>query len=297
MLKRRYAIAGNTIQISGEGVDSLPGFDFFFCHPALDAGTPERVMLTIRGLRVGPAMTEDVPPVFVSEYEDTSYDLSVKDDVYIFRMRKTDGSCLLAEIHPEDADFQAIINFTSDFNVYSLKFVCWLLFGVAALSRQTVSIHSSVVMHQGKSVFFLGESGTGKSTQTQLWLNHIPETELLNDDSPFIRVEADGNIRAYGSPWSGKTSCYKNLCTPIAAFVRLSQAPYNRIRRLAGIEALGALLPSCPFAFAYDKRLSEQVYSILSQTLSQLPVYHLECLPDEDAARLVYETLKQNNHL
>ena len=287
---RPYLIAGHTIQISGEGLDSLPGFDFF-----LSEKTDNEPLLIIRSETTVRDWT--ISPVFTSEYENTSYDLSAADNAYLFRMKQPDGSCLLAEIRREGNGFQAAVRWTGIFDEQSLRFVCWLLFGVAALSQQTVSIHSSAVMHQGKTLFFLGESGTGKSTHTRLWLNHFPDTELLNDDSPFIRTEADGSIRACGSPWSGKTPCYKNRHTPVAAFVRLSQAPFNRIRRLKGIEAIGALLPSCPFAFAYDKGLSESIYAILSLILQQAPVYHLECLPDAGAAELVYSTLKQDGYL
>lgn len=287
---RRYTIAGHTIRISGEGLDSLPGFDCFFSEE-----TNEIPLLSIR---LDATLQDwDIPPVFTSEYEETSYDLSVRDDAYLFRMKWLNGSSLLAEIRGESNGFQAAVHRTGISGDDALKFVCWLLFGIAALSRQTVSFHSSAVMQQGKSILFLGESGTGKSTHTRLWLNHIPDTELLNDDSPFIRIEADNSVWVCGSPWSGKTPCYKNKQTPVAAFVRLSQAPYNRIRRLKGVEAIGALLPSCPFTFAYDNRLSEFIYDILSHILLQVPVYHLECLPDENAAKLVYSTLKQENCL
>jgi len=287
---RQYSIAGHLVQISGKSLDSLPGFDFFVSEKTDN----EPLLLiepddTLRDWAVS--------PVFTSEYDGVSYDLSYKNHTYRFRMKQSEDHCLLAEIRREGAGFRAAILGTSFFNDLSLQYACWILFGIAALSRQTVSIHASAVMVQGKSVLFLGESGTGKSTQTGLWLNHIPETELLNDDSPFIRVESDGNIRIYGSPWSGKTAYYKNRHTPVAAFIRLSQAPYNRIRRLNGIEAIAALLPSCPFAFAYDKPLSDLIYSIVSLTLRQVPVYHLECLPDSDAVRLSYSTLKQNGHL
>ena len=287
---RNYTIAGHIIRISGEGFDSLPGFDCFTSEE-----TNEAPLLTIR--MDATLQDWDIPPVFASEYEETSYDLSVRDDVYFFRMKWANGNCLLAEIRGEGDGFQAAIHRTGITGNNSLHFVCWLLFGIAALSRQTVSIHSSAVMCQGKTILFLGESGTGKSTHTRLWLNYIPDTELLNDDSPFIRIEADGSVWAYGSPWSGKTPCYKNKQTPVAAFVRLSQAPHNRIRRLKGIEAIGALLPSCPFTFAYDNRLPEFIYAILSHTLQRAPVYHLECLPDANAAQLVYSTLKQDGYL
>ena len=280
-----YTIAGHTVQIFGEGLESPPGF-----APFLSEKTDNKPLLSIR--KETTVRDWAIPPVFTSEYqEETSYDLSVRDNACLFRMKQPDGSLLLAEISRENKNFHADVSLKGVFERHSLGFACWLLYGVAALSRQTVSIHSSVVMHQGKSVLFLGESGTGKSTHTRLWLNHIPDTELLNDDSPFIRVESDGSVGVYGSPWSGKTPCYKNLHTPVAAFVRLSQAPYNRIRRLTGAEAIAALLPSCPFAFAYDKQLSESIYAILSVILQQLPVYHLECLPDADAANLVYSTV------
>ena len=288
---QQYSIAGQTIQIFGEGWGSLPGF-YYFQSSEKTSNDPMLIIHTETALQ-----DWDIPPILVSEHEETNYDLCVRDDVYLFRMKQRDGSCVLAEIRREGNVFQASIHQTGTFSNISLSYLCWLLFGVAALSRQIVSIHSSVVMHQGKSTLFLGESGTGKSTHTRLWLKHLPNTELLNDDSPFIRIETDSSIRAYGSPWSGKTACYKDLSTPVAAFVRLSQAPYNRIRQLKGIEAIGALLPSCPFTFAYDKGLSESIYSIISNALRQAPVYHLECLPDADAAHLVYSTLKQNNYL
>ena len=311
---RQYDIAGHIVQISGERFESLPGFESFAenCHCGLDPQSPEKVLLKIKGERLKvngerykvkgelylSPFTFNLSPVFTSEYEGRGYDLSVNEDgVRLFRMMQKDAGCLSAEIRPEIDVFQASVGYKGVFDDFLLSYILWLLFGVAALSRQTVSIHAATVMHGGKSVLFLGESGTGKSTHARLWLNHIPDTELLNDDSPFLRVESDGGIRVYGSPWSGKTPCYKNLHTPVAAFVRLSQAPCNSIRRLTGIEALAALLPSCPLAFAYDKQLSESIYSILSRVLQQTPVYHLECLPDDAAARLVYETLKEDKRL
>ena len=140
-----------------------------------------------------------------------------------------------------------------------------------------------------RPVLFLGESGTGKSTHTRLWREHIPGAQLLNDDSPIVRV-VEGVPTVFGSPWSGKTPCYRNESYPIAAFVRLAQAPHNRIARLPVVRAIGALLPSCPPAFAYDAQLQDNICDTLSQLIARVPVYQLECLPDADAARLSFET-------
>ena len=137
---------------------------------------------------------------------------------------------------------------------------------------------------------FLGESGTGKSTHTRLWRENIAGATLLNDDSPFVGV-SDGRIVAYGSPWSGKTPCYKNESYPIRAIVRLSQAPNNQMRRLRSLQAIGALLPSLPPAFAFDEGLEDGVMNVLSAVVSKVPVYHLECLPNSEAAQLSHDTI------
>ena len=139
-------------------------------------------------------------------------------------------------------------------------------------------------------MFFLGESGTGKSTHTRLWRENIEGAVLLNDDSPILRI-IDGKPWVYGSPWSGKTPCYKNESYPLAACVRLSQATFNKIERLNIAQGYGALHPSCPPCFAYDDALYDSISGTLSNLLSNVPVYHLSCLPDAAAARLSCETI------
>ena len=137
---------------------------------------------------------------------------------------------------------------------------------------------------------FLGESGTGKSTHTRLWRENIEGAFLLNDDSPFLRVE-DGKIWAYGSPWSGKTTCYKQERYELKACVRLSQASSNKISKLSILHAYGAIHPSCPPEFAYDETLYDHISGFINQLLSSVPFYHLACLPDRDASLLSFKTI------
>lgn len=170
-----------------------------------------------------------------------------------------------------------------------LRFGLWIMFGIA-IAPEAIAIHSSTIEHGDQAVLFLGESGTGKSTHTRLWREHIPGARLLNDDSPIIRMY-HGVATVFGSPWSGKTACYRNISRPIAGIVRLSQAPGNKITRLPTLQAIGSLLPSCPPAFAYDSDLQDQICQTLSDILTQVPVYHLACLPDKAAAELSYTTI------
>lgn len=210
-------------------------------------------------------------------------------DGYLLEMTPRDGSAP-ARFRMAYGATTAQSDITPEHNPALFRFGAWTLFNIAALPKKAVAFHSSVIRYRGKGVLFLGESGTGKSTHTRLWREHIPGAELLNDDSPIIRATEREAI-VFGSPWSGKTPCYRNESCPITAVVRLSQAPHNHIRRLRPIEAIGALLPSAPPAFARDERLSDDTCGLLSRLIAQVPVYHLECLPDAAAAQLSCDTV------
>ena len=153
-------------------------------------------------------------------------------------------------------------------------------FAMATAGQGTVLFHAAVVSHGGRGYMFLGKSGTGKSTHARLWLNHIEGTELVNDDNPVVR---DGVV--YGSPWSGKTPCYRNVSYPLGGIVMLSQAPYNKIRRLGGIEAYAALVASIS-GQRWDRRIADGLHQTENALVTHVPVWHLECLPDEAAARV-----------
>ena len=186
---------------------------------------------------------------------------------------------IITDIKPSDSISLAV-----------LRFGIWVMFGTVLLKHNAVAIHSSVIVAEGRAVLFLGESGTGKSTHTRLWRECIEGARLLNDDSPIVRI-VDGEVRVYGSPWSGKTPCYKSENYPMAGLCRLSQAPHNAIKRLSNLMSIGALLPSCPPIFAHDNTLQDMICAIVGNIVRGTKGYHLECLPNSKAAELSYKTI------
>ena len=171
-----------------------------------------------------------------------------------------------------------------------LRFALWYAFAMMASSAATTLIHSATIVHKDHAVLFLGESGTGKSTHARLWTEHVPDAWLLNDDSPALSLSS-GSPLVFGTPWSGKTPCYHNIGYPLLAVVRLEQRPYNAIRRLSPLEALSAILPSLPPAFAYEECLRENMMVIAERVVEAVPVFLLGCLPHASAADLCAETL------
>lgn len=163
-------------------------------------------------------------------------------------------------------------------------------FAMASACLNTALFHSATVSFEGKGYMFLGKSGTGKSTHASLWRKHINGVELMNDDNPAVRIKTDGTAVVYGTPWSGKTPCYKNVSAPLGGIVLLSQAPYNKITRLKGIGAYAAIVPSIS-GKRWDSRIADGLHETENTLAGNIPVWHLDCLPDADAARLCKETI------
>ncbi len=259
---------------------------------------------SINGFKPFQAEHTEVLPKFIIQGNDGQPIVPFRKELYTFKYEDIDSVFGITEegyrldLCPEDREALVLcvkkgsknLWITGNLSPRLVRFAVWMAYGIMTAAEDTASLHSSCIVHQGKAVLFLGESGTGKSTHTSLWLKHIPGSQLLNDDSPMVRYE-DGTVWAYGSPWSGKTPCYKAERYPLAGCVRLSQAPHNAIRHLNIIQAMAALHPSTPPAFAYDADLYDGVSHLLDKILSHVPVYHLACLPDKEAAELSCQTI------
>ena len=148
----------------------------------------------------------------------------------------------------------------------------------------TLLLHASVTRYEGRGNLFFGVSGTGKSTHSRLWHEFVPESDLMNDDNPVIRFQ-DGQCLVYGTPWSGKTLCYRNVVAPVNALVRLEQFPENRIERLHSLQAYASIV-----AAVSTIRWNSDTMSLLIPTIERvamnIPCFLLKCRPDEEAVQV-----------
>ena len=281
-MNKKYQIAGHLFEVSGEklceAVACIEGF------------RPFEVMEGEPIFRFQEGKTSDAPGMksveYTLEYEGVKGTFGRTAEGFRMNLKPETGAAF--DIWCREGD--TVVYLGGNWLMLLYRFALWVAYGLMTLQRDTLAIHSSCIIHQGKAVLFLGESGTGKSTHTRLWREHVAGAVLLNDDSPMIRVE-DGRVWAYGSAWSGKTPCYKNERYELKACVRLSQAPYNRMQKLSVLQAYGAIHPSCAPEFAYDDALYDEVSRTIGQILSVVPCYHLACLPDKEAALLSCRTI------
>ena len=154
-----------------------------------------------------------------------------------------------------------------------------------AVRLQDASLQDALTGYreEAKGYLFLGHSGTGKSTHARQWLAAFDDAWLLNDDNPILRVMEDGEVRVYGSPWSGKTPCYNNAYARVGGIIKLSQAPHNKMRILSLPEAYAYMLSSAS-GLKMDRQMADYIYESIKHVVTHVKCYHLDCLPNTEAA-------------
>lgn len=188
---------------------------------------------------------------------------------------------------------------------YALDTALMMQYAFASASRETLLVHASCIVYKGRAYAFLGRSGSGKSTHSRLWLQHIQGSELLNDDNPVVRI-TDSGILIYGSPWSGKTPCYRNASAPLGALVQIYQDSVNEISRLDTINAFLTFGSSCSVFHLQThttpqlKAASDCIQATVQQIVAPKDgtadgtatlVFRLHCRADVQAARICRDAI------
>lgn len=167
----------------------------------------------------------------------------------------------------------------------------YLAFEDVLINHQAFILHSSFISWQNNGILFTAPSGTGKSTQADLWKKY-EDADIYNGDRTIIR-KIDGKYYGFGSPYAGSSGIYRNESAPIKAIVVIEQGPDNVIRRLRGREAFLPLFRET-LMNTWNKEYMEKMTDLLMDAACQIPVYHLSCRPDQDAVNTVKnEILKE----
>lgn len=174
---------------------------------------------------------------------------------------------------------------------FGLNNAFMLAFAFAGSFHKTLMIHASLVRNNGYGYAFIAKSGTGKSTHTSLWLRHIPGSDLMNDDNPIVRI-IDGKPYIYGSPWSGKTPCYRQVKAKLGAITRIDRAKQNSVERLKPIQAFASLLPCCS-SMKWDKDIYNAICDTITRLIETADIFILHCLPDKEAAEVCHKAISK----
>lgn len=233
------------------------------------------------------------------------YNKGVEDDSWLIRVSQVAQSPICCELESDKNFTKAILHIAPEYQ--DLRFcvdnALMLMYAFRTASMMTLEMHAAVVVRgagldgqmandeERNGYLFLGHSGTGKSTHARLWLSAFSDAWLLNDDNPILRVMDDGEVRVYGSPWSGKTPCYKQSYARVRGIIKLSQAPCNMIHQVSLPEAYAYMLSSAS-GLKMDRQMADCMYESIKHIITHVKCYHMECLPNVDAAEVCYKGVK-----
>ena len=229
---------------------------------------------------------------------------------WLFRVAMVANAPICCEMECSEDFSEGVLYITADCQDvrFCVDNALMLLFAFRTAPLMTLEMHAAVVVkadrcavrcqtsalldrpnglidQQELGYLFLGHSGTGKSTHARMWLEAFEDAWLLNDDNPILRVMEDGEVRVYGSPWSGKTPCYNNAYARVGGIVKLSQAPHNKIRTLSLPEAYAYMLSSAS-GLKMEKQMADCMYETIKHVITHVKCYHLACLPNTEAAEV-----------
>lgn len=157
------------------------------------------------------------------------------------------------------------------------------------LKKKTFILHSSFIRWKGDGILFTAPSGYGKSTQAALWEKY-EHAEILNGDRAAINRKGE-EWYAHGMPYAGTSGIYRNECAPVRVAFVIRKATQNRVRRLTLPEAVRYLYSEVT-VHQWDEEFVNEIMNLLMEFAAQVPVYYLECLPDESAVELAKRVLE-----
>lgn len=162
------------------------------------------------------------------------------------------------------------------------------------IQRNRLILHASLLNTQFGGLVFSGPSGIGKSTQAELWKEY-EGAEQINGDRPIL-YKKENVWMGYGSPYAGSSKCYVNKGVPVRAIMLLAQGEDCRIMPLRKSEAFREIFRNCT-VYSWDREFVERVITLVTELVSDIPIYRLICTPDQRAVEAVKELLKKESEL
>lgn len=154
--------------------------------------------------------------------------------------------------------------------------------------RGAFVLHAAAVDYKNNGILFSAPSGTGKTTQANLWVEH-EGAEILNGDRTAIR-QIDGVWYASGLPYDGSSRQFNPKMIPLKGIVVIRQGPENVIEPLKPLNSFKWILSESA-VYYWEKETAANVVDSIKKLITEVPVYIMHCRPDKGAVETVKNVL------
>lgn len=157
------------------------------------------------------------------------------------------------------------------------------------LDNNALVLHSASILYQGKAILFTAPSGTGKTTQTNLWHQFKPGVSDINGDRTLLQRSSD-IWYACGFPMFGSSFRCEQIAVPVKAVVVVRQADEDCIRELSKFEKL-SMLYSEIMVPNFNRKYVTKAIDLLGKMICEIPVLQLNCTMSETAVQVLHNYL------
>ena len=148
-------------------------------------------------------------------------------------------------------------------------------------------MHGAVIGTSNReAVMFTAQSGVGKTTHINLWLQNIPGTFVVNGDKPLLKL-TDNGFDVCGTPWAGKEAMQTNTILPLKAICFIERGETNVIERVKFEEVYPLIIQQ--IYRPSDPSLMIKTMQLIKKLGSSVSLYRLKCNMEPEAARVAYE--------
>lgn len=156
------------------------------------------------------------------------------------------------------------------------------------IERNCLTLHCAYLNYQGSAILFSAPSGTGKSTQANLWEQYENGKTINGDRGLLQKIDDDWFVG--GWPVCGTSEICNNITMPIRAIVMLSKSKDNEISQLKGMKAVQSLYSQVTINY-WNKNSVNYSLDLIEELISKIPVYHLACDISQNAVNCLKNEL------
>lgn len=160
------------------------------------------------------------------------------------------------------------------------------------INKNTFGLHSSYIAYKNQAILFTAPSGTGKSTQAELW-KYYKKAQIINGDRNFVGF--NDSWKVYGAPFSGSSEYCDNKTNQLNAIIILEKGTINQIKRI-DIKGFNRILSEVGIN-SWDTEYCNKIMNLIQKLCNEVPIYLYSCTKEENAVNFLYYTLKKDGVL
>lgn len=270
-MKHTFYIGGLEISYESGIIPQLEPFDAKFHSPVLPITSHAQVTLqVVDSLQIpsGPSRMLGTRKVWREQAKETRLYTASKPPYLMSILEQN-----LVTIYAEEKEWhRRQLEFRPWFNIHLEQLL---------LNNHALVLHSASIIVDGRAIIFSAPSGTGKTTQTDLWHQYHPGTADLNGDRTLLQWTENGWF-ACGFPVYGSSIRCEQCAVPIAGIVIIRQGNADHVRELTPLEKI-SLLYSETTVPALDAFAVNAVMDLIEKLANDVTVVQLTCTMGKSA--------------